>query len=139
MLGASPICPCLPPSVGSPASGAVRPPRTDVPLPSSGSWGSGSLSLMTAPRPHPSPPLCPLVRAQDLSQSTPGLRGHVLGTVIGSVGGDPVVVEGVVLVVVLGRLPVGIGLAGVLRALAGTGQLCVRVPGALERLLEFAR
>src|SRR4051812_12207436 len=204
MLGASPISPCLPPSVGSPASGALRPPSTDVPPPSSGSWGSGSFSLTTAPRSRlplagarrrrsrrccahrfartlahdcpslalvaaargaavpigslarslttaprrrSSPPLaalpCPLVRSHARSQPAPGLHGRILGTVIGSVGGrrvmDGVRLEVLVeLLVVLGRLLVGIGLPGVLRALPRPGQLRVGVPGALERLLELA-
>src|SRR3954454_22013332 len=123
MLGSSPISPCLPPSVGSPASGALRPPSTDVPPPSSGSWGSGSFSLTTAPRWRSSPPLaallCPFDRWHARSQSASGLRGHIVGTVIGSAGGhramDGVRLEVLVeLLVVLGRLLVGIGLPGVL-------------------------
>src|SRR4051794_16135415 len=132
--------------------------------------GSLARSLTTAPRWRSSPPLaallCPLVRSHARSrpllagarrrrsrrccahsfarsQSAPGLRGHIVGTVIGIVGGhrvmDGVRLEVLVeLFVVLGRLLVGIGLPGVLRTLPRPGQLRVGVPGALERLLELA-
>src|SRR5688500_6008719 len=121
MLGASPISPCLPPSVGSSASGTGWPPSSEPP--SAGSYGSGSTSLTTAPRWRSSLPLatllCPCVRSQARSQCAP-LDGHVLvGTVIGSPGHHRVRVG--VLVVVLCGPAVGVGLAGVAGALAGAG------------------